>query len=75
MAEKQCEMPPIYRFTWPGKDEGFICAAHMRKLTSIATHMGVFLRVYLLTPDEIIDHKCCQMMTIKVAKHEDDKAI
>ena len=51
-----CQELAVYRFTWPGRDESFICAKHKPKLISIATAMGLHLQVVALRPEELLKH-------------------
>ncbi len=38
--QDSCTSEADYRYTWPGKDESFICQAHSEKLKGIAGAMG-----------------------------------
>jgi len=40
----------VGRYTWPGKDEAGICAAHRPKLQAVASAMGLYLQVIDLEP-------------------------
>lgn len=62
MSKKQCENPAVYRFTWPGKDEDYICAIHAVKTDALAHHIGLQLQFIPLTPEEMGEHVCFQMV-------------
>ena len=44
MSEKQCENPCMFRYTWPGKDESYICLEHAQQLTNVANAIGLHLQ-------------------------------
>jgi hypothetical protein len=50
-----CRQKPVcpeyaaYRFTWPGKDESFICEKHVVALRGIAKAMGVYVQLIPLS--------------------------
>lgn len=46
--DPDCEAMPVYRFTWPGRDEAFICEVHALKLRSVASAMGLHLQLITL---------------------------
>lgn len=46
----QCPCAALFRFTWPGRDEAFICAGHVPKLRAVAAAMGLNLQITELTP-------------------------
>lgn len=48
-----CDKPANYRFTWPGKDESFICEDHVEKLKGIAVAIGLHLQIIPLTESEL----------------------
>ncbi len=60
MKESNCKNPPVFRFTWPGRDESYICAIHAVKLKKVASALGLNLQLIKLTPDEMMRHECCQ---------------
>jgi hypothetical protein len=41
----QCPLVARYRYTWPGRDESFICERHVGKLRSVADAIGLSLQV------------------------------
>ena len=45
MNTKQCEAHAAYRYTWPGRDESFICEEHSQKLRAVANAMGLHLQM------------------------------
>lgn len=51
MAE-QCQNPGAFKFTWPGRNEAFICAECVEKLKSIAQAMGMYIQIRAIPEDE-----------------------
>jgi len=43
--QSECKHPAFYRYTWPGRDESYICTEHVNKLRSAAEAMGLYLQV------------------------------
>ena len=60
MMSKQCTNKATFRYTWPGRDESFICADHTPKLEAVAAAMGLPLQVIALDPDVEHDRQTCQ---------------
>lgn len=54
-----CDNQARYRFTWPGKDESFICEDHVGKLRAVASAIGLHLQVILLSRDELRQKLTC----------------
>jgi hypothetical protein len=52
--QSDCDSPPVFRFTWPGKDEARICAIHAVKLRGVANAMGLYVQLIQLTPEDYI---------------------
>jgi hypothetical protein len=50
--EGKCPRLAAYRYTWPGRDEAFICAAHAYAIRRIAEAMGLPLQVISLPDPE-----------------------
>jgi hypothetical protein len=48
--EKTCDEHASYRYTWPGRDESFICAQCAERLRRIADAMGLYLQLIPLMP-------------------------
>lgn len=44
-GQLKCENHADYRYTWPGRDEAFICEAHVEKLRQVADAMGLYLQI------------------------------
>lgn len=51
----RCENLGLYRFTWPGQDESFICESHVGKLRAVAAAMGLPLQIIPLEDWELED--------------------
>ncbi len=58
MAEKICENQAVYRFTWPGNNESFICEAHAIWIRRVVKAMGMHLQ--LIPLEEDADKQCRQ---------------
>ena len=46
--QEGCDAPPAFRFTWPGRNEAFICSIHALKAKQIAEAMGLHLQMIQL---------------------------
>jgi hypothetical protein len=55
----KCDKPAMFRYTWPGKDESFICLEHAPKIKVVANTIGLHLQ---LIPVDIsnLDERCQQ---------------
>jgi hypothetical protein len=50
----QCPCVASFRYTWPGRDEAFICGECVPALRSVANALGLPLQVIpLMTDDEL----------------------
>jgi hypothetical protein len=56
MPEPICGEDAAYRYTWPGRNESFVCEAHARRIASVAHAMGLNLQ-FVPVPSE---QGCCQ---------------
>ena len=54
-----CDQLAKYRYTWPGKDEMFICEDHVGKLKNVAAAMTLHLQVIPLSEVELLAEKLC----------------
>lgn len=43
--QRDCQEQAAYRFTWPGKDESFICEKHVGKLREVAEALGLYVQI------------------------------
>jgi hypothetical protein len=55
-----CKQQAVFRYTWPGKDENFICIEHGLKLQRIAQAMGLYIQLIPLSEDERLKANCSQ---------------
>jgi hypothetical protein len=46
-----CGKDAAYRYTWPGRDESFICEEHSAKLRAVADAMGLHLQLVTVEPE------------------------
>jgi hypothetical protein len=53
-----CPNKAAYRYTWPGKDEEFICAPHARGISNLADIMSC--HVQMIPLDDNVDEFCHQ---------------
>jgi len=54
-----CDNPARYRYTWPGRDESFICEEHVGKLKAIANAIGLYLQIIPLSEVELTQGLIC----------------
>ena len=45
MNYKKCENAALFRYTWPGNDESFICLEHSLWLQKVANAIGLHLQM------------------------------
>jgi len=57
----KCSKIAVYRFTWPGQDESYICEEHEPQLKGIANAMGFHCQ----TIDYMGHEECRQQMKEK----------
>jgi|GEM_PF-6729381 len=50
--KSECDQDAAFRFTWPGKDESFICERHGRRMVEIAQAMGLHIQLIPLTDQD-----------------------
>ena len=61
-----CGMTAMFRFTWPGKDESFVCYGHAHRLKLTANALGFQLQIIGLDPLEMSLHTCQQKEPVHV---------
>ena len=59
-GEMKCSEKATHRFTWPGKDESFICGKHLQKLQSVARAIGMNLQTIPVHESEHAGEECRQ---------------
>lgn len=52
----KCKEIPVFRYTWPGKDEAYICIEHAVQLKHIASAMGLYIQLVPLSAEEQLGH-------------------
>ena len=52
-SQKGCDFVPMYRYTWPGRDEVAVCMIHAQSVQGISQVMGFPLQLIKLEPDEM----------------------
>lgn len=55
-----CTQPAMYRFTWPGKDENYICLIHALKLIDVAKSIGLHVQLIPLNVEDAMNNSCSQ---------------
>lgn len=55
-----CSNKATHRYTWPGRNESFICIDHLTKLQAIAKAMGFPLQTISLHESELEGEDCNQ---------------
>lgn len=48
--EQECQNPCLFRYTWPGRDESFVCLEHAQKLLNVAGAIGMHLQLIQYEP-------------------------
>ena len=61
--EKKCEGKATHRFTWPGKDESFICAKHLPQLQGVAAALGMPLQCVPVHESDQDGETCKQIIS------------
>lgn len=56
----KCPHQARFRYTWPGRDEGFICSEHAQQLQYVAVTTGFRLQLIPLSADEQAQASCSQ---------------
>ena len=59
---KQCDAPAMFRYTWPGRDESYICLEHAVKLKGVADAIGMNLQLIPLDGIQQMEHTCHQQV-------------
>lgn len=54
----KCPDQPVFRYTWPNKDETYACFFHAAGLKRMATMLGFHLQFIPLSFKERLLHKC-----------------
>jgi hypothetical protein len=44
-VQRDCEIPGAFRFTWPGRDEEFVCLFHALRIAQIAEAIDLHLQI------------------------------
>jgi len=57
---KKCGNRAFYRYTWPGRDESYICTEHVNGLRALADAIGMYLQVIPLSHEEQAQRTCNQ---------------
>jgi hypothetical protein len=60
--EQTCQEPALFRYTWPGRDESYVCLTHAQGLINIAQAMGFHLQLIILSNEEMLEKHCSQIV-------------
>jgi hypothetical protein len=52
--QPDCKDPAAFRYTWPGKDESYICAIHAVQLEKVASAIGLHQQFIPLTTGDYL---------------------
>ena len=56
----KCQKEPVFRYTWPGQDEAYICREHAEWMRNVASAIGMHLQLIPLSGNEQEDAECSQ---------------
>ncbi len=70
--KQQCQNPGSFKFTWPGKDEDYICSSHLPNLLIIANAMGLYIQIRPNLEEE--QRQCGQILIVREARKEAGEA-
>ncbi len=59
MIEKRCGADSLFRYTWPGRDEAFVCVEHAGGVGRVAEAMGLHVQMIMLLPEELAVAPTC----------------
>lgn len=62
--ETKCPNRAEYRFTWPGKDESFVCMGHSDKLRNVAQAIGLHVQLIPIHESDFDGEMCQQKLSI-----------
>ncbi len=57
----KCDKTAIFRYTWPGRDESFICLEHAIKIRAVVDAIGLHLQFIPVDVSNL--DKLCQQET------------
>lgn len=60
--EIKCGKDAVYRYTWPGQNENFICQEHSEFLERVADAMGLPLQLIPMLPAFTTLRSCSQII-------------
>lgn len=64
MSEQRCGAPSLFRYTWPGKDEVFVCVEHAAALERVVKALDFHLQLVMLLPDQLDNAPPCTQVTL-----------
>ena len=60
MSDQRCGKDGVLRYTWPGKDEAFVCLEHADKLRAVANAIGLYLQLIATAPGQGVCNQVVQ---------------
>ena len=60
--EKRCNLPGAFRYTWPGREESFICLPHSGWLREVAANIDLQLQLIPIPAGEQSNCLCTQII-------------
>lgn len=60
----KCPNRAEYRFTWPGREESFVCMGHAEKVKNISNAMGFFCQLHPIHESDFDGETCRQEISI-----------
>ena len=64
MGEALCGNPATHRFTWPGREESFICQEHLPKLQGVCSAMGMYCQFNPVHESDFAKETCRQKVKV-----------
>ena len=61
-SDNHCDQLAFARYTWPGRDEAFVCVIHAMQILNVANAIGLYLQMIPLTLEETMAGKMCSQL-------------
>jgi hypothetical protein len=63
--QKGCTKRALFRYTWPGEHESYVCMPHAKMIDNIADAMGLHVQLIPLPVSEFVAVAEAQMEAVK----------
>lgn len=50
--KQQCQNPGTHKYTWPGRDEAYVCDIHLPQLRAVANAIGLYIQIRPIPEEE-----------------------